>query len=393
VSMEHATRLGHLVQERYPGVVAVILPYSSEEDPGVAWILRILNVPDDQLCDVEDFAWSKSDEILENGTPDFYVSAHGSHTSPHFSPSRSPSLPPSTSRGITRWVLTSSAFPESRKSLLPNLSPREVRGQARLKGGKLMDPRLKTLWLRYKSTGAMDARNQLLERYYPLVEFLSERIIQRLPRSVDVDDLKSAGVFGLMSAIDGFELDRGIKFETYCAVRVRGAILDELRARDWVPRVVRSRAHKRSEAVRTLSARLQRPPLRHEVAEYLGWTESEIAESMMEEGRATVLSLGGGEDASEISGGSRLRFLTDDRLGSALADTIDLREVSDFVLKSLTPKERKIIVLYYFEQMTMRSIGEFLGISESRVSQIHSHALKRLQQFFKVGVGAQLVRK
>ncbi|MCK6491717.1 MAG: FliA/WhiG family RNA polymerase sigma factor, partial [Planctomycetes bacterium] len=121
--------------------------------------------------------------------------------------------------------------------------------------------------------------------------------MQRLPRCVEGDDLKSAGVFGLMSAIDGFDLSRGIKFETYCSVRVRGAIIDELRARDWVPRVVRSRAQKRDRAQRELTANLNRPALPHEVAGHLGWTEGEVIESMKEEGRAAVLSLGGGEDA------------------------------------------------------------------------------------------------
>ena len=245
---------------------------------------------------------------------------------------------------------------------------------------KRRDADLDRLWARYKSTKDVDARNRLIERYLPLVEFLSERILQRLPRCVEGDDLKSAGVFGLMAAIDGFDLSRGIKFETYCSVRVRGAILDELRARDWVPRVVRSRAQKRDRATRALTAKLGRPAMVHEVAANLGWTDREVEESMKEEGRAAVLSLGGGEDASERTGGSRLDALEDHRKGGDPLKEVQRRDMAELVWKSLAPKEREVIVLYYYEQITMREIGEVLGLSESRVCQIHSRVLKRLRE-------------
>jgi len=239
---------------------------------------------------------------------------------------------------------------------------------------------LQKLWLHYKATKDVEARNRLIERYLPLVQFLSERILQRLPRCVEGDDLKSAGVFGLMAAIDGFDLSRGIKFETYCSVRVRGAILDELRARDWVPRVVRSRAQKRDQAQRALAARLGRPAMLHEIATYLGWKESEVSESIKEEGRAAVLSLGGGEDASERTGGTRLDTLEDRREGGDPLREAQRRDMADLVWRTLTPKERQVIVLYYYEQITMREIGDVLGLSESRVCQIHSRVLKRLRE-------------
>jgi RNA polymerase sigma factor for flagellar operon FliA len=238
---------------------------------------------------------------------------------------------------------------------------------------------LQETWRRYKATRDLACRNRLVERYLPLVEFLAERILQRLPRCVEGDDLKSAGVFGLMAAIDGFDLSRGIKFETYCSVRVRGAILDELRARDWVPRVVRSRAQKRDQAHRALTAEHGRPAMLHEVAARLGWTEREVEESMKEEGRAAVLSLGGGEDASERTGGTRLDTLVDHREGGNPLKEVQQRDVADLVWKSLGPKERQVIVLYYYEQITMREIGEILGLSESRVCQIHSRVLRRLR--------------
>jgi len=239
---------------------------------------------------------------------------------------------------------------------------------------------LDELWTRYKRTGEIGARNELVENYLPLVEFLSDRILQRLPRCVEGDDLRSAGVFGLMAAIDGFDLSRGIKFETYCSVRVRGAILDELRARDWVPRVVRAKAQKREAAIRELSARFGRAPLVHEIARHLDWTEKDVDEAARAAGGAAVLSLGGGEDASERAGGGRLDSLEDYREGGDPVRRVQPRDVAALVYRSLTPKERQVVVLYYYEQITMREIGEILGLSESRVCQIHSRVVRRLRE-------------
>ena len=244
---------------------------------------------------------------------------------------------------------------------------------------KRRDAELDSLWKRYKSTKDLEARNLLVVRYLPLVEFLADRILQRLPRCVEGDDLRSAGVFGLLAAIDGFDLSRGFKFETYCSVRVRGAILDELRARDWVPRVVRSRVQKRERASRALTAGFGRPAMLHEIAAHLGWTEREVEDSMKGEGRAAVLSLGGGEDASERAGGSRLDNLADAREGGDPVLTAQQRDLVVYINRSLSAKERHVLVLYYYEQITMREIGEVLGLSESRVCQIHSRVLKRLK--------------
>jgi RNA polymerase sigma factor for flagellar operon FliA len=239
------------------------------------------------------------------------------------------------------------------------------------------------VWIRYKATGDIACRNRLVEAYLPLVEFLADRILQRLPPCVEGDDLRSAGVFGLMAAIDGFDMSRGIKFETYCSVRVRGAILDELRARDWVPRVVRSKAQKRDHAERELAARLGRQPGVHEIAEHLGWTEKDVDESARAAGGAAVLSLGGGEDASERHGGGRLDSLEDHREGGDPVERAQRRDLAAVVYRALTPKEREVVTLYYNEQITMREIGVVLGLSESRVCQIHSRVLRRLREQFE----------
>ncbi len=138
------------------------------------------------------------------------------------------------------------------------------------------------LWREFKEHPTTELRNQLVERYLPLVKYNAERIWQRLPEGVDLDDLISAGVFGLMDAIDAFDLSRGVKFETYCVPRIRGAMLDELRTMDWVPRLVRSKATKREEARKELEARHGRPPTDAELAEHMGLPMDEYEKMAMD---------------------------------------------------------------------------------------------------------------
>lgn len=138
------------------------------------------------------------------------------------------------------------------------------------------------LWREYKKDPSnIELRNKLVEIYMPLVRYNGERIWSRLPEGVDLEDLISAGVFGLIDAIEAFDLDRGVKFETYCVPRIRGAMLDELRTMDWVPRLVRSKASKLNEAVQTLEAKLGRQPSEAELAEHLGITEEELENSCL----------------------------------------------------------------------------------------------------------------
>jgi len=133
----------------------------------------------------------------------------------------------------------------------------------------VMDEDVSKLWEGYRATGAPGLRNRLVERYLPLVKYNAERIGAKLPDEVDLQDLMSAGVFGLVDAIDSFDLNRGVKFETYCAPRIRGAILDELRSMDWVPRLVRSRAHRLDQATRILQAQMGRAPTTDELADHM----------------------------------------------------------------------------------------------------------------------------
>ena len=224
-----------------------------------------------------------------------------------------------------------------------------------------------------------ELRNLLIEHYMPLVRFHGGRVKQRLPDEVDPDDLESAGVFGLMDAIDAFDLTRGVKFETYCVPRIRGAMLDELRNMDWVPRLVRSRARKLMEASKSLSDRLGRQPTHDELAEYMDKSPSELERMMFDANAVNLVSLNkkwfetdGSKDISEID-------LVEDQKGEDPTNRIQKADIMRLVTKGLNRNERLIIILYYYEEMTMKEVGMTLDLSESRVSQMHSSIVERLQ--------------
>ncbi|MDR2757602.1 MAG: FliA/WhiG family RNA polymerase sigma factor [Planctomycetaceae bacterium] len=222
-------------------------------------------------------------------------------------------------------------------------------------------------------------RNILIERYMPLVKYHGERVGSRLPDEVELDDLISAGIFGLMDAIDAFDLKRGVKFETYCVPRIRGAMLDELRNMDWVPRLVRSRARKLMEASKKLSDKLGRPPSHDELAEELSLSASELERMMFDANAVNLVSLNkkwfetdGSKDISEID-------LVEDQKGEDPTTRIQKTDLMRLVTKGLSRNERLIIILYYYEEMTMKEVGMTLDLSESRVSQMHSSIVERLQ--------------
>jgi len=238
---------------------------------------------------------------------------------------------------------------------------------------------LQAMWREYKRTSSLQLRNQIVEAYLPLVDYLSERIAERLPRCVDVDEVRSAGVLGLMDAVEGFDLERGIKFETYCSVRVRGSILDELRARDWVPRLVRSRTQKFAVAVRRLQSRLGRKPTPGEVMQDLGLQPQEYEDLQRDLARLAIYSLSQSDDSDEDGhGGARSSSLVDRRLPDPM-DAIHKREATHAVLGEIDEKQRQILALYYFDGLTMKEIGRRLGLSESRVCQIHGEVLNHLR--------------
>jgi RNA polymerase sigma factor for flagellar operon FliA len=236
------------------------------------------------------------------------------------------------------------------------------------------------LWIEFKKDPTnQELRNRLVEIYLPLVKYNGERIWARLPEGVELDDLISAGVFGLMDAIDAFDLSRGVKFETYCVPRIRGAMLDELRTMDWVPRLVRSKASKLNEAMKTLEARLGRQPTENELAEELGISIQELEKMMLDASAVNLVSLNKKWYETDSYKDVREIDILEDKKGEDPTKRIQKADLMRLVTKGLNRNERLIIILYYYEELTMKEIGATLDLSESRVSQMHSSIVQRLQ--------------
>lgn len=236
------------------------------------------------------------------------------------------------------------------------------------------------LWIEFKKdSNNQDLRNRLVEIYLPLVKYNGERIWSRLPEGVELDDLISAGVFGLMDAIDAFDLSRGVKFETYCVPRIRGAMLDELRTMDWVPRLVRSKASKLNEAIKTLEARLGRQPNETELAAELSISVEELEKMMLDANAVNLISLNKKWYETDSYKDVREIDILEDKKGEDPTRRIQKNDLMRLVTKGLNRNERLIIILYYYEELTMKEIGATLDLSESRVSQMHSSIVQRLQ--------------
>jgi RNA polymerase sigma factor for flagellar operon FliA len=235
------------------------------------------------------------------------------------------------------------------------------------------------VWRAFKKQRSEELRNLLMMEYLPMVKYNAERIYQKLPDEVELDDLMQAGIFGLKDAIESFDLDRGVKFETYCAPRIRGAILDELRSMDWVPRLVRSRSHKLDQITKQLEMELGRAPSEEEISKKLGMSASDREKVLKDAVAVTQVSLSrkwfetdGNKDVREID-------VLEDRRTTDPTDEIQRRDLKNLITKGLTRAERLILILYYYEEMTMKEIGATLDLSESRVSQMHSSIIMRLK--------------
>ena len=236
------------------------------------------------------------------------------------------------------------------------------------------------VWLEYKKDQTNQSlRNLLIERFFPLVRFNAERLWAKLPDGVDLHDLISAGVFGLMDAIEAFDLSRGVKFETYCVPRIRGAMLDELRTMDWVPRLVRSKASKLEGARKSAEAALGRPPADTEVAAKLEIPVVEYEKLKAEASAVNLISLNKKWYETDSYKDVREIDILEDQKGEDPTEGIQKRDLMKLVTKGLNRNERLIIILYYYEELTMKEIGQTLGLSESRVSQMHSSIVNRLK--------------
>jgi RNA polymerase sigma factor for flagellar operon FliA len=236
------------------------------------------------------------------------------------------------------------------------------------------------IWKTYKQDQTnQELRNKLIEQFLPLVRYNAERVWAKLPEGVDLNDLISAGVFGLMDAIDAFDLNRGVKFETYCVPRIRGAMLDELRTMDWVPRLVRSKASKLEAARKECEAEFGRPPSDSEIAAKMGIPVKELEKLKSEASAVNLVSLNKKWYETDSYKDVREIDILEDSKGEDPTRGIQKRDLMRLVTKGLNRNERLIIILYYYEELTMKEIGNTLGLSESRVSQMHSSIVARLK--------------
>ena len=239
------------------------------------------------------------------------------------------------------------------------------------------------LWLEYKQQGSRVAKDKLLAEYTPLVRYTAQRMAVNLPKSVELGDLIGAGVMGLIRAVETFDLSLGFKFETYATHKVRGAILDDLRSLDWVPRSVRQKSRKVQQAYSELEQDLGRMPYDDEVAEHLGLNMGEFEDLLSEVAPTTIVSLE--EVLPDYGGESQKLTLLDtvaDPNGINPLHELGFQETKRILAEAiaeLPEKEKLVIALYHYEELTLKEIGEVLGITESRVSQIHSKAMLKLK--------------
>jgi RNA polymerase sigma factor for flagellar operon FliA len=235
------------------------------------------------------------------------------------------------------------------------------------------------IWEQFHKTHDEYFRNLLMEHYRDLVRYSAERLHSKLPDKVELDDLISAGIFGLMDAIDAYDPERGVKFETYCSPRIKGSILDELRSMDWVPRLVRARAHQLSKAKHALEINLGRKPTEKEIAQELNMDKDEFSRLQRDANAVSLVSLDTKYNDGDSEKDVREIDVIKDKKSQDPVTEAQKRDLKSLLTKGLTRAERLIIVLYYYEEMTMKEIGATLDLSESRVSQMHSSIVARLK--------------
>ncbi len=246
------------------------------------------------------------------------------------------------------------------------------------------------MWRRYKSDGDQHARERLVVAYSPLVKYVAGRMASGLPPHVEEADLISYGLVGLISAIERFDLGREIKFETYAITRIKGAIIDELRTQDWVPRSVRARAREIERANAKLEHKLQRAPSDEEVAAELGISVDDFQESLLSISHSSVAALDELWSVSDSSGDQvSLMDTLEDPNAPDPANVVDVSDLKDRIadaIARLPEREKLVIALYYYENLTLREIGEVLGVTESRISQLHTKAVLRLRSRMQTDV-------
>ena len=244
-----------------------------------------------------------------------------------------------------------------------------------------LEPDIDRLWAEYKQGGQRELRDQLIVHYSPLVKYVAGRVATGLPQNVDQADLVSYGIFGLIDAIEKFDLERGFKFETYAIARIKGNILDELRSIDWVPRSVRAKARAIEKAYSKLEGQLHRTPTDVELAAELDLTDEQLQTTLGQISFTGLVALD-----EMLSGGDRGDSMT---LGDSLADSgmgpvaayevEEMRQILADAINRLPEREKMVLTLYYYEGLTLAEIGSILGVTESRVCQIHTKSVIQLR--------------
>ena len=238
------------------------------------------------------------------------------------------------------------------------------------------------LWNEYKETRSSDLRDKIIRQYMPLVKYVAGKVSVGMPASVEFDDLVGFGQFGLLDAIEKYDPDKNVKFKTYAVTRIRGAIFDELRQLDWVPRSVRQKSREIEDTIGDLEARLGRTASDAEIAGKLGVSEEEYQQTVMKLSGTSVLSLNdvwySGNDNDHMSIGDSIESpssLNPD----VIVEREEIRKIIIQAINELPEKEKMVIVLYYHEDLTFKEIGQVLEVSESRISQLHTKANLRLR--------------
>lgn len=240
------------------------------------------------------------------------------------------------------------------------------------------DTERKRLWEDYARLKTADLREKLILEYAPLVKVVAGRLSMYLGYNVEYEDLVSYGIFGLIDAIDKFDMGKEVKFETYASLRIRGAILDQIRKMDWIPRTIRQRQKQIDVAMKDLEQKNGRPATDAELAAYIGISEDEFSDWQNQVKADNMISLNEyleqGNDISSEKGMST-GFDTPERV----VERSELRDMLEESLELLTEKEKKVILLYYYEELTLKEISRVLEVSESRVSQLHTRALQKMK--------------
>jgi len=270
------------------------------------------------------------------------------------------------------------------KQLLPRTHRQHPVGTITFSDESIHDEDIDQLWTVYKKNPTAQLRNRLVERYIAIVYSRAERFWARLPEGIELDDLIQVGTIGLMDAISSFDPTLGIRFEAFCLTRIQGAMQDFLRDQDWAPRPVRKKSTELNEAYKTLEQQYGRKPTDQEIADELGITGDELHQRYAETHNLNVTSLD--RTFSDNDGSKEIREIemVADRRSEDPTERLAKIDMIRTFTKGLNKTERLLVIMYYYEELTMKEIGLALDISESRVSQMHSAIVERMKRMYSI---------